>query len=359
LRKRAGGAYLPSIELVDARDKNTGEDDIWPLTERSVLAIKEAVERDEQILVFVNRLGFASYIQCRSCGEQFNCPNCSVSLRFFKRKNELQCQHCDYKEPMVQSCQSCGCMTLMQKGFGTEKIAEVLDNIFPHKKIERFDRDEIKTFTQLQQRLDDFHQGRINIMVGTQMLSKGHNFEKVKLVLILGIDNQLNFPDFRSSERVYQTLTQVAGRAGRYSQDGRVMIQTLNPENPLFETVKEHSFDGFYNSELGMREICQCPPFQKIALIHFTSRFADRVISHAQRQGEIMRHMIEHHFPAVIILGPRQAMIEKKVNQFSWSILLKTQEPAQLHNLIKSFEMNYQNENSVSYKVDIDPYSLF
>lgn len=358
LRKRAGGAYLPAIELVDARDKQSGEDDIWPFTQRSIEALREAVLKDEQVLVFVNRLGFASYVQCRSCGEQFNCPNCSVTLRFFKKKNELQCQHCDYKEPMVQSCSNCGCMTLQQKGFGTEKLSQVLSNIFPDKVIERFDRDEIKTFTQLQKRLDDFHSGKIDILVGTQMLSKGHNFEKVKLVLILGIDNQLNFPDFRSSERVYQTLTQVAGRAGRYSQDGKVMIQTLAPENPLFETVKDHSFDGFYESEMTMREICQCPPFQKMALIHFTSRFQERVVPHVKVQGDILRHLIEKHFPQVIILGPRQAMIEKKMNQFSWSILLKSIQPQQLHNLIKTFELNYISARSVSYKVDIDPYTL-
>ena len=358
MRKRAGGAYLPSIELVDARDNSPKEDDIWPFTQKSIDAVRSSLQKDEQVLVFVNRLGFASYVQCRSCGEQFKCPNCSVALRFFKKKNELQCQHCEYKEPMVQSCNNCGCMTLQQKGFGTERLAQVLTNVFPEKKIERFDRDEIKTFNQLQARLDDFHKGEVDVLVGTQMLSKGHNFEKVKLVVILGIDNQLNFPDFRSSERVYQTLTQVAGRAGRYSQDGKVLIQTLAPENPLFETITTHSFDGFYESESTMRDICQSPPYFKIALIHFTSRFQDKVIAHSREMANKFRYLIENHFPEVIILGPRQAMIEKKMNQFSWSILLKTQRPDQLHNLLKSFELNYKSESSVSIKIDVDPYTL-
>src|SRR5690606_15600597 len=148
--------------------------------------------------------GFASYIQCRGCGHQFNCPNCSVTLRYYKKKNHLACHHCEYKEPLPQQCPDCGCMTLSQKGFGTEKIQEVLERIMPDKRIERFDRDEIKNFKQLEERLDDFHAGNIDVMVGTQMLSKGHNFERVKLVLIMGIDGQLNFPDFRSNERVYQ-----------------------------------------------------------------------------------------------------------------------------------------------------------
>jgi primosomal protein N' (replication factor Y) (superfamily II helicase) len=199
----------------------------------------------------------------------------------------------------------------------------------------------------------------VDIMVGTQMLSKGHNFERVKLVLILGIDSQLNFPDFRSSERVYQTLTQVAGRAGRYSQDGKVLIQTLNPDNRVFQIVKAHEFDGFYEDEIKMRELCDCPPFKRLAMIHFTSRFQDKLISHVSDQvGPMFRQLISTHFPEVILLGPRPASIEKKLNQFTWSILLKSSETSQLHNLLKTFENNYKSLSSVSYKIDIDPYTM-
>ncbi len=359
MKERAGDAFLPEIKLIDARDKSGKEDDIWPLVPPSVQAIKEALERKEQVLVFVNRLGFASYLQCRACGQQFNCPNCSITLRYYKRKNLLACHHCEYKEPLPNQCPSCGCMTLSHKGFGTEKIQEVLVRLFPDKVIERFDRDEIKNFKQLETRLSDFHTGKIDLMVGTQMLSKGHNFEKVKLVLILGIDSQLNFPDFRSSERVYQTLTQVAGRAGRYSQDGKVLIQTLNPDNSLFQIVKNHDFHQFYQDELKIRELCDCPPYKRLAMIHFSSRFQDRLIPHVtEHVGSMLRGLIAQHFPEVTILGPRPAHIEKKSNQFTWSILLKSSDLSQLHNLLKSFEMNYRSLSSVSYKIDIDPYTL-
>jgi primosomal protein N' (replication factor Y) len=196
-------------------------------------------------------------------------------------------------------------------------------------------------------------------MVGTQMLSKGHNFEKVKLVLILGIDNQLNFPDFRSSERVYQTLTQVAGRAGRFSQDGRVLIQTLNPDSTLFQIVKAHDFHRFYEEELEIRKLCDCPPFKRLAMIHFSSRFQDRLIGHVNDHvALILRDLAGKHFKEVVILGPRPAHIEKKSNQFTWSFLLKSGDLSQLHNLLKSFELNYKALSSVSYKIDIDPYSL-
>ncbi|MBA2403973.1 MAG: primosomal protein N', partial [Bdellovibrionales bacterium] len=359
LRERAGNAFLPSVELIDAREKVDKELDIWPLIPKSVAAIKEALERKEQVLVFVNRLGFANYMQCRACGHQFNCPNCSVTLRYYRRKNILACNHCEYKEPLPNQCPKCSCMTLSHKGFGTEKIQDVLVKIFPDKVIERFDREEIKNFNQLEQRLDDFHQGKIDIMVGTQMLSKGHNFEKVKLVLILGIDSQLNFPDFRSSERVYQTLTQVSGRAGRYSQVGKVLIQTLNPENRLFHLIKNHDFDQFYKEELKIRELCECPPYKRLAMLHFSSRFQEKLIPHVSEQvGPMLRSLISSNFNEVTILGPRPAHIEKKSNQFTWSILLKSKDLPQLHNLLKSFEMNYKSLSGVSYKIDIDPYNM-
>lgn len=359
LRQRAGNAFLPEVCLIDAREKGDKENDIWPLVPSSVTAIKEALERKEQVLVFVNRLGFANYIQCRACGHQFNCPNCSITLRYYRKKNILACHHCEYKEPLPSQCPSCPCMTLSQKGFGTEKIQDVLMKLFPKNTIERFDRDEIKSFKQLEERLEDFHAGKIDMMVGTQMLSKGHNFEKVKLVLILGIDSQLNFPDFRSSERVYQTLTQVAGRAGRYSQDGKVLIQTLNPENRIFQIIKEHNFDQFYADELKIRELCECPPYKRLVMLHFTSRFQDKLIPHVNDSvGPMIRQLIASHFPDVSILGPRPAHVEKKSNQFTWSILLKSQDLGQLHNLLKTFEINYKSLSSVTYKIDVDPYTM-
>ena len=359
LRERAGEAFLPEVELIDAREKGDPEVDIWPLVPKSIDAIKSALAKNEQVLVFVNRLGFANFIQCRACGHQFNCPNCSITLRYYRKKNILACHHCEYKEPLPGQCPECSCMTLSQKGFGTEKIQDILERVFPEKVIERFDREEIKTFKQLEERLDDFHQGKVDIMVGTQMLSKGHNFEKVKLVLILGIDSQLNFPDFRSSERVYQTLTQVAGRAGRYSKDGRVLIQTLNPENTIFQIVKKHDFDKFYQDELKIRQLCECPPFKRLVMLHFSSRFQDKLVDHVtENVGPMIRQLISQHFSEVSILGPRPAHIEKKSNQFTWSILLKSSDLPQLHNLLKTFEVNYKSLSSVSYKIDVDPYTM-
>lgn len=360
LKNRAGNAFLPKIELIDARsEKDPESQEIWPLVPKAKESIAEALGRGEQALVFVNRLGFANYIQCRSCGHQFNCPNCAITLRYYKKKHQLACHHCDYKIPMPEQCPHCGCMTLMQKGFGTEKVQEVLQAAFPDKVIERFDREDIKNFKQLEERLDNFHAGKIDILVGTQMLSKGHNFERVKLVLVLGIDGQLNFPDFRSQERVYQTVTQVAGRSGRYSQDGKVVIQTFNPDSPMFLTIQEHDFHQFYKDELEIRHLCDCPPYKRLVMIHFTSRFQDRLVDHMNKVvGPVMQQLIIKNFKQVHLLGPRPAFIEKKSGQFTWSLLLKTEDLAQLHNLLKTFESNYHAPSGISYKIDVDPYTL-
>lgn len=365
LAERVAGAYLPKIRFVDTRRPTTRPamesptESVWPMVPSTVEMLQAAKKRDEQSLVFINRLGFANYLQCRSCGHQFHCPNCSVTLRYFKQKNVLSCQHCEYQEPMPQSCPKCLCLTLQQKGFGTERVQGELEHLIPEAKIERFDRDEIKTFTALKDKLNRFHDGSIDILVGTQMLSKGHNFKRVKKVLVLGMDNQLNYPDFRASERVWQTIVQVAGRAGRYSQDGEVFIQTGNPESPLFEIIAGQSLDEFYRNELPLREMCECPPFYRLAALYFSGRFQDKLIQHMTQTVEpLFRGMVKKHFPEVICLGPRPATVEKKSNQFTWTILLKSRDLNQLHNCLNSFSMNWTAISGVSLKVDVDPQHL-
>jgi primosomal protein N' (replication factor Y) len=356
LENRVENASLPEIVLLDTRTKVPSEEDIWPFHPESIRILKEAIAQKEQCLVFINRLGYANYVQCRACGHQFFCKNCSVTLRYFKQKNILSCQHCEYHEPMPQGCPECSNLTLIQKGFGTEKVQEVLRKVIPQARSERFDRDIIKNLTELKKRLDEFHRGDVDILVGTQMLSKGHNFKKVKKVIILGVDNQLNLPDFRANEKIYQTVVQVAGRAGRYSEDGKVYIQTANPEAQLFDTIKSASFDGFYKIELPIRQLCECPPFYKIAAMYFSGRDQSKLsVFVTQKIDTMLKGMQRQHFSEVMILGPRPALLEKRANQFTWTVLLKSKDFNQLHNLIQTFESNVQMISGVSLKIDIDP----
>jgi primosomal protein N' (replication factor Y) len=357
MRNRVSKAAFPEIELVDLRN-NEFDENIWPLTTESLGAIENAFSNNEQVLVFVNKLGFSNYVQCSGCGHQFMCPNCSVTLTPYMKRNSMDCHHCDYKIPMPKSCPECGCLTLNHKGFGTEKVEGILKNIYPDKNIDRFDRDEIKTTEQLKEKLSLFHQHKIDLLVGTQMLSKGHNFEKVNTVVILGIDSQLNFPDFRAEERVYQLITQVAGRAGRYQSKSKVIIQTHNPENPLYKMIQSNSFEEFYSKELEIRKMCLCPPYTKIAMLYFHGRFQDKVIDYVTNEANRLKDAISEHFPSVQILGPRPSIIEKRANKFTWAIMLKSDNINDLHNLIHTFELNAKPLSGVSFKIDIDPYFL-
>ncbi|AUO00099.1 primosomal protein N' [Bacteriovorax stolpii] len=358
LTKRAQEAKLPEVELVDMRGRARVEAEkmLWPYSSESVFKIRKALEKGEQVLVFINRLGYASYLQCNSCGHQFACPNCSTNLKYFKKRSELVCQTCEYKSPAPEMCPECMNIQLTPKGFGTEKAHDTLQELFPDRVVERFDRDEIKTFGKLEETLDLFHQKKIDILVGTQMLSKGHNFENVNLVIILGIDSQLNFPDFRSNERVYQTLTQVSGRAGRFGKKAEVLVHTLAPENKIFSYLKNHSFDDFYKDEIPLREMCSSPPVKKIILLYINGKHQAEVIKESSTQAERLSELAHTHFNKVDVLGPRPSMIEKKVNKFTWSLLLRSDDINQLHNLLNTFLKNYRPPHTISLKIDVDPY---
>lgn len=365
LKERAGDGHFPKMTILNSTQSPSEKFqqlmDCYPLLDQSVVKIRERLERGEQVLVFINKLGYSSYIQCRGCGHQFFNEKCGCenNLRYFKQKNLLSCSHCEYKTTVPEMCPECGSLSLLNKGYGTEKVQAVLSAIFPDKRIERFDRDEITSFKQLNDKLDRFHNAEIDILVGTQMLAKGHNFERVNLVVMLGVDSLLNFSDFRSTEKMYQLVKQVAGRAGRYSSESEVVIQTLNPQHSVFEHIHKNTFDEFYREELALREICFCPPYSKVVLVSFSSRFRDRVIETVHRVAKMLNDLIDKEFSQVRLLGPTPLSIEKKANQYSWAIMLKSLELNQLHNLLNSFELNYQITSSVSYKIDVDPQHVY
>ncbi len=364
LRKRALVDSLPKVTLIDMRQKGLSPAEkqelklTWPLHPESIKKIKEAFLKNEQVLVFINRLGFANFLQCGSCGHQFSCPNCTTQLKLYKKKNILDCPFCEYQEPVPSMCPECMNLNLTPMGFGTERIQEILQNLFPEKTIKRFDRDEITTMNQLENVLNEFHSGEIDVLVGTQMLSKGHNFKKVNLVLILGIDSQLNFPDFRSNERTYQALVQVSGRAGRFGGEAEVLIQTLTPSNSVFHHVQQHHFDEFYEEELTLRKMCQCSPYKRIAIISYNSKHQEKLINECVNTAEWMRGLTQKHFPDVEILGPKPSFVEKRVNKFNWSIMVRSHDINQLHNFLSTYQESKQLPYYISQKIDIDPYHL-
>ncbi len=361
LRERAQGSILPQVELIDQRDSFSGysDSDYWPLTTKAIEALYQAKQKNEQALVFINRLGFSSYVQCAGCGHQFHCPNCSTNLRFFKQRMELACQTCGIKTPMPKVCPECACLTLTHKGYGTEKIEEVLSRAISGLRIARFDRDEIRTMDQLRARLDSFHAHEFDVMVGTQMLSKGHNFKRVNTVIVLGIDQQLNFPDFRAMERAWQTLVQVSGRSGRFGANSKVLIQTHTPEHPLFNNVVNHHFDEFYRDEVELRKRAECPPLTKLAAIYLTHKDKSLLIREATDLSNWLSGLQQHHFSEVTVLGPRPALMEKRVNKFTWCLLLRSEQLNPMHTMINTIVAQLGRVPSLHVKVDVDPQVIF
>jgi primosomal protein N' (replication factor Y) len=360
LPERVAGGSFPDVEFLDIKVKekkeNGASNDLWPLHSKSVALIQEALDKKEQVIVFVSRLGFANFIQCHNCAYRFIDPTTDTNLRYFKKQNILKSNHSDYQIPLPEICPECGNMQMSHKGFGTEKVQEVLHGIFPDKVIERFDRDEIKNTNDLIESLERFHEGKTDIYVGTQMLSKGHNFKRVNLVLVLGIDFQLNFPDFRAMEKTYQLLTQVIGRSGRFADHSKVLVQTLNAELPLFEHIKNHSFDGAYQDEMLMRDLSFTPPFSKITMLILSSRFRQRVVDASEQFGNYLRSLIKTHNWKIQIFGPTPASIEQKQGQFSWCILIKTTEADKMHTLLNTVQEKWNFPSGVSLKIDVDPY---
>lgn len=364
LKKRALVDEMPSVRLLDMRQKELSQKEkaelklTWPFHPSTIKKINEAFVKNEQVLVFINRLGYSNYLQCGSCGHQFTCPNCTTQLKYFRRKNILDCSFCDYKEPVPEMCPECMNLNLTPIGFGTERVQDLLRAKFPDKIIGRFDRDEITSFKQLEEVLESFHCGKTDLLVGTQMLSKGHNFKKVNLVVILGIDSQLNFPDFRSNERTYQTLVQVSGRSGRFGGNAEVVIQTLTPNNSVFHHVVNHSFDEFYGEEINLRKLCQCSPFKRVVLLSLNSKHQDKLINECSKIVTWMNNLKDSHFKSVDILGPRPSHIEKRVNKFNWSILLRSSNMNDLHNFLSTYQKSYELPYDITQKIDVDPYYI-
>ncbi|MFT6068700.1 MAG: primosomal protein N' (replication factor Y) [Bacteriovoracaceae bacterium] len=356
LKTRYSTGAPPNIEMVDLRKSSYGTDfEKWPIPEETLERVKERLDLGEQVIFFVNKLGFASFVQCRSCGHTFDCPNCSVSLTMFKGRKELVCHSCTYVEPMPDLCPKCQNMQLLNKGFGTEKVKEVLEQHFIDKKIERFDRDEIKTSKKLEDVLNKFHDGTTDILVGTQMISKGHNFKRVNLVVVLGIDSQMNYPDYRSNERTFQLLTQISGRSGRFGKESSVLIHTHSPENQIFSYITSGSFDGFYKDEIEVRQLCSCPPFFKLAVVYFNGKNRDQLVSYSEKSTAVLKKLSSTHFKDVQIFGPRPSVIEKRANKFTWVVLLKSSEVNNLHNLLRTWKDGIPKQSQATIKIDIDP----
>jgi primosomal protein N' (replication factor Y) len=318
LHERFGGAMLPQITITDVKEatkKKIMKSHFSPLL---VEKINEALANKEQIILFQNRRGFAPSIECQSCGHVPHCVRCDVSLTYHKHSNQLKCHICGYTSDLPSQCEACGTTDLKLKGFGTEKIEEEIGIIFPEAKVARMDLDTTRGKFSLQNIITDFETGKTNILVGTQMVTKGLDFGNVALVGILSADQVLNYPDFRAHERAYQLMAQVAGRAGRREKQGEVIVQTFNPHHFIIECVVKNDYYAVYHNELADRMQFHYPPFHRLVRITIRGKDATLVDMGAQHLAQQLKQSLAHR-----ILGPEYPIVARIRDEFYKNILVK------------------------------------
>jgi primosomal protein N' (replication factor Y) len=318
MSERYGGVSMPEILLANVREETRNKTMQSNFTSLLINNIREALKQEEQVILFQNRRGFSLHLVCDACDWVPMCKNCDISLTYHKKENKIKCHYCGYSENPPSTCPQCQGTRILMKGFGTEKVEEELGAIFPETVVRRMDLDSTRTKYAHQRIISDFEERRINILVGTQMVTKGLDFDNVSLVGILNADNMLNFPDFRAHERSYQLMEQVSGRAGRKAKQGKVIIQTYNPVHPVIQHVVHHDFHSYYRAQLADRAKFLYPPYNRLIILRLKHRDqnvlnkAARDLAYDLRQGLGKR-----------ILGPEYPLVARIQNLFIKQILVK------------------------------------
>lgn len=350
LTKRANQKSLPKVDLIDLKTVEFagGQFDLSiPLVD----AIKEKLAKKEQVILLLNRRGFASFMLCRNCGFVLRCPNCDISLTLHKDTGQMQCHYCGHKEPIPRKCPNCQSEKIRFLGTGTQKVQEELETLLPDAKILRMDVDTTRRKGSYKKILDSFGNHQADILLGTQMIAKGLDFPNVTLVGVINADTALSLPDFNSSEKTFDLLTQVAGRAGRAEKTGRVMIQTYNPENYAIKLAQSQDYEGFYQKEMQVRFQGNYPPFFYTTLITITSKNEQ---SAAKEAFVIKRKLMRELHAPTIILGPTPSSVAKIKNQYYYQILVKYKYEPKLHDLLHQIQDDAQLAQKRGLNIYID-----
>ncbi|RKE94948.1 replication restart helicase PriA [Ichthyenterobacterium magnum] len=318
LKHRFNNVLMPDIELVDIKDKHKRKRMNGHFSDRLIEEMTETLKDGYQIILFQNRRGFSPIIECNTCGHSPQCPNCDVSLTFHQYKNQLRCHYCGYNTVMPKTCEACGSVELDNKGFGTEQVEEEVKLLFPDHNVARMDLDTTRGKYGYEKIITALEQGEIDILVGTQMLTKGLDFRNVKLVGIMNADNMLNFPDFRAHERSYQLMTQVSGRAGRTDKRGKVLIQTYNPYHKILQQVSTNDYEQMFNEQLNERHDYKYPPIYRLIKITLKHKDYQKVDVGAEWYAKSLRTVFKQH-----VLGPEFPPVSRIRNQYLKNILIK------------------------------------
>ncbi|WP_139135159.1 primosomal protein N' [Roseivirga sp. 4D4] len=358
LNNRFHNAQLPDIQIADIRSEKKKKTAIGDFTSELIGALKEVLEKGEQAIIFQNRRGFSNYLTCEDCGYIPECPRCAVSLTYHQYKNQLNCHYCGHKQPVPLVCSACGGTRIHTVGIGTEKIEEELKLILPEARIQRMDLETTRAKYAYQNIIHDFEKGNIDILVGTQMVSKGLDFDRVSLVGVFDIDRMIHFPDFRSLERTFQLVTQVSGRAGRRDVQGKVIIQTRDPDQGILRLIQNHQFLTFYQGEMFEREKYDYPPYTR--MIFLLVRSKDKKLTN--ETARFLANILKEDLGQKRVLGPQEPLINKIRDKYLMDIYLKVERKYKIEavkDIIKAAQMELLKKKefaSVEVIVNVDPY---
>jgi primosomal protein N' (replication factor Y) len=342
---------LPEVELVDMRQEfqETGQEQV--ISRKLLEEIRLRLERKEQAMVLLNRRGYSPVVLCRTCGKTLECKNCAIALTHHKQNRRMECHYCGFMAPVPKHCASCGSDYVYFLGTGSEKLEELLHGLFPQARIARLDRDTVRSHADFERTLNALNTGELDLLVGTQMIAKGHDIHGVTLVGVVGADIALGLPDFRAAERTFQLLTQVAGRAGRGDIPGKVILQTYFPEHYAVQYAAQHDFAGFYEKELRFRSWMHYPPYSSLANVILRSDKLDDVLKWA---GTLGRWFEKTRHEGVRVLGPAAAPIQRLKREYRYHFILKSASRQKLNALLREMLAHAARENVPRTNVIVD-----
>jgi primosomal protein N' (replication factor Y) len=355
LSRQRGGAIMS----VTAAPQQPGNRQL--LSDRLAALLKKNHQASRQSLIFLNRRGFSNFLQCAVCGYVLRCSYCSVTLTLHKRQKNVCCHHCNFRRVASELCPECGNLTLGGFGVGTEQIEEALHRLVPEARIARMDRDTTSKRGAHEKLIRSWEKGEIDILVGTQMITKGHDVTGVTLVGALLADLSLNLPDFRAGERTFQLLSQVAGRSGRGDDPGTVIIQTYAPDHYAIRYLLSHDYKGFFTAEIEFRRALHYPPFSRLVCLKLDGPKLDEVEKKARMLGATLQNKLSRSSTGrekIEILGPAPAPIEKLRNRYRWQLLLKGKQSSSLLDLAKRAREALPRSRTVRLHIDVDPYNM-
>ncbi len=356
LTTRHRALQMPHIEIVDMQECIRRKETVGPFSDPLVAAMRNALEEKRQVILFQNRRGYSPQLECKTCGWVPRCKHCDVSLTLHKKSNKLVCHYCGYNIPAPVHCPNCEGRSFMEMGYGTEKIEDCLQNIFPEAHIERMDLDTTRTRSAYENIINDFQNGKTDILIGTQMISKGLDFDNVSVVGIINADTLLNYPDFRATERAFQLMAQVAGRAGRKNGQGKVFLQTKMTDAPVIPLIVANNYAAFYDQQLAERMLFHYPPFYRLVYIYIKHRNVQLLDEFANVIGNRMREIFDNR-----ILGPDLPPVARVKQQYIRKIVLKVENSLSQYRINETLEAiqraycQIQRYRSITMYYDIDP----